>query len=257
MENSEVEKAAVKRPFYRHDPTASIIVVILVFFVSQVVAGVIVSVYPSLKNWTSDQGSAWLQNSVVAQFFYILLAEFFSVWIVLMLLKAQRIVKARIGLVRPALHDVVYALGGYVAYFAAYLAIIIIASRFSDFINVDQAQKVGFESAAGGQLGLVFLSLVVLPPIAEEIMFRGFLFTSLRQKFRFRSAAIFTSLLFGIAHLQFGSGAPLLWVAALDTFTLSVVLCYLREKTGSLWPSIMLHAIKNSVAFFALYHLKF
>jgi membrane protease YdiL (CAAX protease family) len=63
--------------------------------------------------------------------------------------------------------------------------------------------------------------------------------------------------LFGVAHLQFGSGAPLLWVAALDTFTLSIVLCYLREKTGSVWAGVFLHAIKNAIAFVALFHSKF
>jgi membrane protease YdiL (CAAX protease family) len=42
-------------------------------------------------------------------------------------------------------------------------------------------------------------------------------------------------------------------VAALDTFTLSLVLCYLRQKTDSLWPGIMLHALKNGLAFMSLF----
>ena len=142
-------------------------------------------------------------------------------------------------------------------YFVSYIIIILIASRFSGLIDVDQPQQIGFDSAAGYQLIFVFVSLVILPPIAEEVMFRGFLFTSFRQKYRLRFTALFTSILFGIAHLQFGSGAPLLWVAAIDTFVLSMVLCYLREKSGSLWPPILLHAIKNGVAFFALFYAKF
>ena len=104
---------------------------------------------------------------------------------------------------------------------------------------------------------MTFASLVVLTPVAEEIMFRGFLFSSFRVRMRVRYAILLTNILFGIAHLQFGNGAPLLWIAAIDTFTLSCFLCYLREKTGSVWASVMLHAIKNLVAFIALYHNSF
>jgi len=52
-----------------------------------------------------------------------------------------------------------------------------------------------------------------------------------------------------------GSGEPLLWIAALDTFILSFVLIYLKEKTGSLWPPIGLHMLKNSLAFISIFIL--
>ena len=49
--------------------------------------------------------------------------------------------------------------------------------------------------------------------------------------------------LFAVAHLPEGGAAGPLYIAALDTFVLSLVLIYLREKTGSLWASITLHAV--------------
>jgi len=252
-----VDAKPVKRPFYKYDPITSALSIILVFFASQVGAGVLIAIYPAFKNWTSAQGSDWLSSSVIAQFIYILLAETFAVWMVFWLIKRARVTKAKIGLITPAVRDIFYALSGYAVYFVCYLIIVAIASHFTNLINVDQPQKIGFDGASGKQLYYVFASLVILPPIAEEIMFRGFLFTSFRQKLRFRYAVVLTSVLFGIAHLQFGSGAPLLWVAALDTFTLSCVLCTLREKSGSLWPGIYLHALKNGIAFVALFHTKF
>lgn len=245
-----------KRPFYKNDPVTSSLLVIFVFFASQIGAGIIIALYPALKNWTSEQGTNWLHESVYAQFAYILLAEAFAIWLVFWLLKRARIAKARIGIIKPVLFDIVYALCGYGIYFVCYFIIVVIAGNFTN-LDVDQPQKIGFDNAVGTQLYLVFAALVILPPIAEEIMFRGFLFSSLRQKFRLRYAVIVTSVVFGIAHLQFGSGAPLLWVAALDTFTLSCVLCVLRERSGSLWPSVYLHVLKNSVAFVALFHSKF
>jgi membrane protease YdiL (CAAX protease family) len=83
---------------------------------------------------------------------------------------------------------------------------------------------------------------------------RGFLFTSL-----LKPAAVHLRrdlspvVLFAAAHLQIGSGAPLLWTAAIDTFILSLVLCYLRYKTGSLWPGIFLHMLKNLLAFLVIF----
>ena len=253
----KAQPPVAKKPFYRNDPLTSIILVLAVFFTSQVIAGVLLSVYPSIKNMTATQASDWLTSSVYVQFFYISITSFFAVWFTFGLLKRSRVALSRIGVFKPKLRDIAYALSGYGVYFVSYIIIILIASRFSGLIDVDQPQQIGFDSAAGYQLIFVFVSLVILPPIAEEVMFRGFLFTSFRQKYRFRFTALFTSILFGIAHLQFGSGAPLLWVAAIDTFVLSMVLCYLREKSGSLWPPILLHAIKNGVAFFAFFYAKF
>lgn len=246
----------VKRSFFRWDPLATIAVVALVFLVSQITAQVIISAYPAYKNWTGPQSEAWLQDSVYAQFIYILLAETFAVWLVLKIIRRLKVQKQKIGLVLPRLRDVAYALVGYGVYFVGYIIILVLVNRFSH-LDTEQAQNIGFTNTPANQLYLVFISLVVLPPIGEEILFRGFLFTSFRQKFRFHYAVVLTSILFGIAHLQFGNGAPLLWVAALDTFTLSCVLCTLREKSGSLWPGIYLHALKNGIAFVALFHTKF
>lgn len=254
----EVDKAPVsKQPFFKKDPLTTLLVVGAIFLLSQILAGLVVSIYPSLKNWTADQSSDWLQNSVVAQFVYILLAEVMAVWMVLKLLQRAKVAYKRIGLIKPKLVNAVQALSGYAVYFVSFIVVILLSSHFIEQVNLDQQQQVGFSSANGSSIFLVFISLAVLPPLAEEVIFRGLLFSSLRQKMSFRWAVIPTSLLFGLAHLQFGSGAPLLWTAAIDTFVLSCVLCYLREKSGSLWPSIMLHFLKNTVAFIALFHAKF
>ena len=78
---------------------------------------------------------------------------------------------------------------------------------------------------------------------------RGFLYTGLRQWLPKVLAALVVSGLFGAAHLaEGGDGAPL-WIGAIDTFTLSLVMVFLREKTGNLWAGITLHTVKNAVAF--------
>jgi len=246
------------RQLYKRDPFTTMLYVLGIFLISQVIAGVLIASYPALKGWTGEQGTHWLETSIYAQFIYILIAESLTVWLVVKFAKKAGVKLSQLGIKKPKFKDIGYALAGYGVYFLIYMVVILIASQFSSFINLDQAQDIGFDSASGiGSLLIVYVSLAILPPIAEEILFRGYLFSSLRAKYKFIYAAIITSILFGVAHLQFGSGAPLLWVAAIDTFVLSMVLCSLREKTGSLAASIMLHAIKNTIAFVALFHSRF
>jgi len=90
---------------------------------------------------------------------------------------------------------------------------------------------------------------VVLPPLGEETLIRGYLYSGLRQTWRFLPALVITSLMFGLAHLEFGSGGPLVWAAAIDTAILSIVLCYLREKSGALYAGILVHMMNNLIAF--------
>jgi membrane protease YdiL (CAAX protease family) len=59
-----------------------------------------------------------------------------------------------------------------------------------------------------------------------------------------------------LAHLAGGEGGSTIWIAAIDTFILGMVLAYLRERSGSLWPSIGLHASKNMIAFLFLFVFK-
>lgn len=112
-------------------------------------------------------------------------------------------------------------------------------------INLEESQDVGFNNPHGFSLVLAFLLLVIFTPIVEETLFRGFLFRAYRRQFGFVLGSVFVSVLFGAAHAQANVG--------IDVFVLSLFSCYLREKTKSLWPSIMLHGFKNLVAFVFLF----
>lgn len=111
---------------------------------------------------------------------------------------------------------------------------------------IDQAQDVGF-SAFGSRLDniLAFVTLVILAPFAEELLFRGYLYGKLKNRVPAVVAAIVTSLLFGLAHFQ--------WNVAIDVFILSLILCALRSLTGSIWAGVLVHVIKNSLAYYLLF----
>ncbi len=238
-------------------PLLAIVYALVSFgLMTQLVVPVIIYSALVVNGKTTHQALDMLQNSIIWQFVYVLLAEgvmFGAVW---WFLKKHKRRLRIIGWRGLRWSDPIATLGGFAVYFVAYAALLVVATHYIPSFNADQKQELGFDNVAGvGNLLLTFASLVVLPPIVEETLFRGFIFTSLRSRVRFIWSALITSALFALAHLEFGSGKPLLWVAALDTFTLSIVLCYLREKTDSLWPGILLHALKNSIAFISLYLL--
>ena len=87
----------------------------------------------------------------------------------------------------------------------------------------------------------------VVAPISEEILFRGFIFTALRNWRGTLPAALITGLLFGGVHV---GSAPLLDLVPLAA--LGFGLCLLYRYTGSLYPCIVTHSLNNSIAFASL-----
>ncbi|MBP7807109.1 CPBP family intramembrane metalloprotease [Candidatus Saccharibacteria bacterium] len=228
-------------------------ITVAIYLVSQLVAILIYSLYLAATGATSG-ASELLSSSVSHQFFYILLVEVITLASLQALLKLRGNGLRVLGLGKPNWKDLGYVLVG----FGMYLPLLVVSLKavevLAPTINLDQQQQIGFENAQGPlQLLLVFCSLVILPPITEEILTRGYLYLGLRKQLPKIWAALITSALFAIAHLQFGNGAPLLWTAAVDTFVLSLVLIYIRNATGKLWAPIGLHMLKNFIAFLALF----
>jgi membrane protease YdiL (CAAX protease family) len=85
---------------------------------------------------------------------------------------------------------------------------------------------------------------VLIAPICEEIFFRGFLFGGLLHRMSFWPAALLSAFLFGLAHGDIGSFAVL--------FVFGVVLAFVRWRTGSIWPGIVIHAANNATAGLAI-----
>jgi membrane protease YdiL (CAAX protease family) len=90
------------------------------------------------------------------------------------------------------------------------------------------------------------LVVIGVAPVCEELFFRGVLFRVLRQRTSFWLAAIVDGVLFGLVH---GSLVILPVLAVLG-----IMFCYVYERTGSLFPTIALHALNNTVAYGATTH---
>jgi uncharacterized protein len=94
-----------------------------------------------------------------------------------------------------------------------------------------------------GFLPLFWLAIVVAAPLAEETLFRGFLFEGFLHSRLGATGAIFlTSLLWSAIHLQYDAyGIATIFVAGL-------LLGYVRLRTRSLYATISLHCLMNVIA---------
>jgi membrane protease YdiL (CAAX protease family) len=93
-------------------------------------------------------------------------------------------------------------------------------------------------------LALLFGGAVVAP-FVEEIFFRGFVFTGLRQRFGWKQAALASAGLFALAHFIPTSVVPI--------FILGLIFAFLFQFSGSVWPAILMHMLTNTVALSAAY----
>jgi uncharacterized protein len=150
---------------------------------------------------------------------------------------------AALGLRRPRESPVRYALIGYAAYFVVVIA-------YASFVHPHQkdlTRSLGFGHGAGVSV-IVGLLIVVAAPVAEEIFFRGFLFGGLRRGLPFVAAALVSAVIFGAFHY---TGPHSLTVLPQLAF-LGLVLAWIYERSGSIYPTIALHVLNNALAFAVL-----
>ncbi len=98
---------------------------------------------------------------------------------------------------------------------------------------------------------MVALFGVFIAPIAEEIAFRGFLYPSLRPWTGRILAAVLTSVPFALLHAQQVAHA---WGPLSMVFLVSLVLVAVRDRTGSVAASAIVHACYNLSIFAVIFY---
>lgn len=220
--------------------------VIYGFFVAQVIVALLLGTLVQAGVMTNES----LQSATV-QFNASLAAYSFALVIILGIFtairnSAQDLAKILAIGKRPKISMLMYLVVGYGVYFLLSIVFLLIAQSVIPGFSVDQEQNVGFDQLGSRfEYVMAFIALVVLAPIVEEVIFRGFLFTQVRKNLHFWWTALIVSIVFGLIHLQ--------WNVGVDVFALSLVLCYIREKTGTIWAGIGIHMLKNLLAYTILF----
>lgn len=96
-----------------------------------------------------------------------------------------------------------------------------------------------------------------MPGLAEEFVYRGMLLMLLDKSFgrpwrllgtQFGSGLIIVSVLFGLMHgldIQGFGIRQVYWPEMVYAFIMGVILAWLRERTGSVWPGVVFHNFAN------------
>lgn len=93
--------------------------------------------------------------------------------------------------------------------------------------------------AAGPELAGAVLVIGVLAATAEEVFFRAYMQSRLRESWGPTLAVIATSACFGLMHLE--------WLHAIMAFLLGLYLGLLAERSWSALPAIVCHVVNNVV----------
>jgi hypothetical protein len=142
-----------------------------------------------------------------------------------------------LGLVRPAAGPALIAIAVLVVFLLGYDALTYLLGR--DIVTPFQVDT--YRTARdSGTLSLLWLTFVVVAPVAEEIMFRGFLFRGWVRSERSAIPVILViSLLFAAIHVQYD------WFGMLQVFFIGLLLAIARWRSGSTLLTILMHMLAN------------
>jgi hypothetical protein len=125
--------------------------------------------------------------------------------------------------------------------------------EFYEWLQTQENTNNGLYEAMIGEKNAVsfitsILFMALMPALAEEIFFRGFLMNAFNGLFKNMHVAIFiTAVIFSVIHLQFMKFIPM--------FFLAVVFGYAAYWSGSIWTSIIAHFLNNALAVVQLYFI--
>lgn len=176
---------------------------------------------------------------------YLVLALLF-IYVPIFMIAREKFTAREMGLAREMRwRDIMYGTVGFVLFMPVAFVVMQLAANIPG-LNATEAQDLGLGMTYGHDRMAAFILLVMITPFFEEWIFRGALYGKLRAaRMPWWLTALIVSVLFGAAHGQ--------WNVGITTFCMSVVVCGLREKTGTIWAGVILHIIKNLIAFYMVF----
>jgi membrane protease YdiL (CAAX protease family) len=169
----------------------------------------------------------------------VLIAVSAPVQVLLLVLFAQRAGNAAdyLALTLPRRSDLVVGIIAVIVFVVVGNAVSLLLGR--NVVTTFQSDIYRTASAAGWLLWL-WLAISVLTPVAEEVLFRGFLFRGwLRSPSNAWPVIVVTALLWSLSHVQYD------WYVISQVFVAGLLLGWLRWASGSTLLTILLHALIN------------
>jgi len=129
-------------------------------------------------------------------------------------------------------------------------ALAILIQLASAFVTTDR--KLPIQELFQTREGVLFVAAaaILVAPLVEETVFRGFLYPVLARSWGVAAGVIFTGMLFGLVHaMQLSGGYGQIGLL----MVVGIVLTYVRARTGTVVASFLLHLGYNTLLFVAFY----
>lgn len=165
----------------------------------------------------------------------------YGIILVIVLALARGIAPATLGLRRPGSWA---RAAGWIL--AALVAIWVLGAILNIFLEAGEEQGLvpdGWDASRAAPFAANFVVVAIVAPVVEELTYRGFGFAAVRDAYGATAAIVVTALAFGLAH------GLIIALPVLSIF--GAILAWLRFKTESLYPSIILHGVFNGTALIA------
>lgn len=128
-----------------------------------------------------------------------------------------------------------------------YLTFVVLSGLWVEALGIDSEDQLPDELGVDESvinLVLVLFLVTVMAPVAEELLFRGYVYRALRNGTGMWVAALLSGVIFGGIHL---GSSPVGFIVPLCILGVGLALLY--QWTGSLYAPVALHAFNNSIAF--------
>ncbi|MEN6371069.1 MAG: CPBP family intramembrane glutamic endopeptidase [Armatimonadota bacterium] len=224
----------------------------IAYLLSSIALGLIagISLSSTLEKMPSDSRVFYI---VILEFGLIVATGLIGLGVVYHLLKQQGRKLDVIGLTtRKFLMNILWGVAGYCALLPLLLVAGLVWNILSRifFRGVETPVNEVVPLFLSGNTAVIFVVILlgsVLAPFFEEIFFRGMLYNALRVRMSIAGALVLASAAFAIIHPFPGGFLPI--------FAIASVFNLLFETRRSLVPSMVAHAIHNSVIFLFIYLL--
>lgn len=217
---------------------------VIVLFALRIIGGLVISVLP-LGELTSS--AAFFVQGAISGFCLQILPSFLAVY------AFGFVRRDEVRLLYKKPKRLVRAIGNFPAIYGLGITVNILTLTVTKLFAPDKANLAesvnplnglrppDIASAAG-----LFLMLVIIAPLFEEFIFRGAIQTAL-EPYGNGVAILVSGISFGLFHGNFSQ--------VFYTTVLGIALAYIRYATGSLVPTIIIHAMVNGMTGFILLFL--
>ena len=122
------------------------------------------------------------------------------------------------------------------AFLAINLALSVLNGLFCQVVGIVQDPEPVDKNIQNAEIVLLYMTTSLAPAFAEEVLFRGVVYTNLRPYGK-NGAVLISAVLFGLMHMNTEQ--------LLYTTTAGILLAVLYEMTGSIWSGVLIHMCNN------------